>query len=82
MRQLAACSIASLLLAAAPLAQQARFKSGVDLVTVDVAVLNASGQPTVLSDAARQKLDRYQSVLWFLANVPYWMKLEKKGLWD
>lgn len=40
----AACSIA-LLLTAAPSAQQARFKSGVDLVTVDVAVLNASGQP-------------------------------------
>ena len=43
-RYAAACSIA-LLLTAAPSAQQARFKSGVDLVTVDVAVLNASGQP-------------------------------------
>ena len=39
-----ACSIV-LLLTVAPFAQQARFKSGVDLVTVDVAVLNASGQP-------------------------------------
>ena len=31
--------------AAAPRAQQARFKSSVDLVTVDVAVLNGNGQP-------------------------------------
>lgn len=44
-RLAAACSIA-LLLTAAPFAQQTpRFKSSVDLVTVDVAVLNASGQP-------------------------------------
>ena len=35
-----ACCVAS-----APRAQQARFKSGVDLVTVDVAVLNDRGQP-------------------------------------
>jgi len=43
-RPAAACSIV-LLLTVAPFAQQARFKSGVDLVTVDVAVLNAAGQP-------------------------------------
>lgn len=45
MQRLAACSIA-LLFTAAPFAQQTpRFKSSVDLVTVDVAVLDARGQP-------------------------------------
>ena len=45
MQRFAAAWSIALLLIAAPSAQQARFKSGVDLVTVDVAVLNGAGQP-------------------------------------
>jgi hypothetical protein len=45
-------------------------------------LLDANGQPTVLNDAARIHLERYESVVWFLASTPYWMQLEKKGLYD
>ena len=45
-------------------------------------LLNAQGQPTVISDAHRVHLERYESVIWFLASSPYWMELEKKGLYD
>jgi hypothetical protein len=45
-------------------------------------VLGPDNQPIVISDAAKQKLERYTQVIWFLSNSPYWMKLEKKGLYD
>jgi len=45
-------------------------------------VLDSQGQPIVLSDASAQKLERYGQVIWFLSNSPYWMKLEKKGIYD
>jgi hypothetical protein len=44
--------------------------------------LNAQGQPQLLSDPARLKLERYESLIWFLSNTPYWMELEKKGLYE
>ena len=45
-------------------------------------VLGPDNQPIVISDAARQRLERYSNVIWFLSNSPYWMHLEKKGLYD
>jgi hypothetical protein len=45
-------------------------------------LLDANGQPTVINDGARLQLERYESVIWFLASTPYWMELEKKGLYD
>ena len=45
LRLIGASVVLALCAGAGPRAQQARFKSGVDLVTVDVAVLNGSGQP-------------------------------------
>jgi hypothetical protein len=44
--------------------------------------LGTDGQPQVISDGARLKLERYESLIWFLSSTPYWMELEKKGLYD